>query len=289
MSSWVVVPSLLELRDEFNSLSPNRDKGADGTIGDSAHTSTSDHTPDEDSDVLRDHDADGKNEVHALDIDSTGPWPVPFDSLVKGVTARDKARWLDAKDVCRLEYVIWNRQIYSRSRDFAPVAYKGSDPHTNHAHFSARYLTQAENDTRPWGVLELAGDDDVTKSELFAWMTEWTQSKAGRLALCNAVFNTDDAIPAPGAPTTGNTHLTGSTYLINTYLQSVKAAEAGAVLAAVRQLAAADQVDEQALVALLAPAVAAQLAPLLQQGSDPVSQAEVTEAFKIAMRDAFAS
>jgi hypothetical protein len=34
MSAWVVVPNLLKLRDEFNLVSPKRDKGSDGTIGD---------------------------------------------------------------------------------------------------------------------------------------------------------------------------------------------------------------------------------------------------------------
>lgn len=152
MSAWTVVPCLLALRDEFNALVPGRDKGADGTIGDTAHTSASDHTPDEDSDILRDHDADGKNEVHALDIDSTGPWPGPFARIIADVIDREREKWLDADDVCRLEYVIFDRKIYSRSLDFAPRAYTGSDPHTNHAHFSARYITKAENDTRPWGV-----------------------------------------------------------------------------------------------------------------------------------------
>jgi len=152
MSSWVVVPCLLTLRDEFNYVSPNRDKGADGTIGDSAHTSSSDHTPDEDSDVLRSKDADSKNEVHGLDIDSTGPWPWSFDSKIKAIVAQERSRWLDPNDVCRLQNVIWNGKIASVSWDFEWRDYDGSDPHTNHAHFSARYLTQAENDTRPWGV-----------------------------------------------------------------------------------------------------------------------------------------
>lgn len=155
------MPCLLSLRDEFNVISPKRDKGADGTIGDSSHTSTSDHTPDEDSRVLADHDADDKNEVHALDIDSSGPWPAgrSFASIVQDVIAGERAKWLDAKDMCRLNYVIFDRKIYDKDDDFKPRAYAGSDPHTNHAHFSARYETRAENDTRPWGVTQ---EDDVS-------------------------------------------------------------------------------------------------------------------------------
>lgn len=157
MSAWVLIPSLVSLRTEFNEVSPNRDTGSDGAIGDSAHTSSSDHTPDEDSDILRDHDADSKNEVHALDIDSSGPWPggaAWFDRAIKGIVDRERERWLDPHDVCRLEYVIWNKRIASRSiDDFRWREYHGTaDDHTGHAHFSARYLTVAENDTRPWGL-----------------------------------------------------------------------------------------------------------------------------------------
>lgn len=160
MSAWIVVPCLLALRSEFNTLAPGRDKGADGTIGDSAHTSSSDHTPDEDSDVLRSRDADKINEVHALDIDSSGPWPGTgtqkqrFHAVNMRIIAGEKAKWLSATDKCRLNYVIWDGQIYDKDNDFRPADYNGSDPHTNHAHFSARYETSCENDTRPWGVIQ---------------------------------------------------------------------------------------------------------------------------------------
>lgn len=167
MSAWIVVPSLLALRDEFDAVSPRRDKGADGTIGDSAHTSSSDHTPDEDSDVLRGRDADKINEVHALDIDSSGPWPDSgwLDRKIKELIAEERRRWLDPGDMCRLRYIIWNKRIYSQGNDFVGEAYGGDDPHTDHAHFSARYETRAENDTRPWGVLE---DDMLTAKEVAA-------------------------------------------------------------------------------------------------------------------------
>src|SRR5690349_13123198 len=170
MSDWVLVPCLVTLREEFNAIAPTRDKGSDGAKGDSAHTSASDHTPDEDSDILRDHDADSKNEVHALDIDSSGPWPGQgtqkqrFDRLIKKVIAAEKKKWLDDNDMCRLNYVIWDRLIYDKDNDFEPREYHGtSDPHIGHAHFSARYETRAESDTRPWDVKEedMALADDM--------------------------------------------------------------------------------------------------------------------------------
>lgn len=163
MSSWIVIPCLLTLREEFNKVSPNRDKGADGTIGDASHTSSSDHTPDEDSDKLRNKDSDHVNEVHALDIDSSGPWPDGvhgdvkgswFDNKIHDIIAEEKRRWNDPNDMCRLNYIIWRGVIYDKDNNWVGVDYTGSDDHTNHAHFSGRYETQAENDTRPWGVWE---------------------------------------------------------------------------------------------------------------------------------------
>lgn len=169
MASWITVPCLIALRNEFNVLAPGRDRGADGTIGDSSHTSTSDHTPDEDSNALDGKDADHINEVHALDIDSSGPWPRPFADIIADIVAGERRKWLSSSDMCRLEYVIYNRKIYSKSRDFLPVAYTRSDPHTNHAHFSARYLTETENDTRPWGVLPTVAERIVM--EFVDWIS----------------------------------------------------------------------------------------------------------------------
>jgi hypothetical protein len=164
MSSWEVIPCLLALRDEYNRLSPNRDKGADGTIGDSSHTSSSDHTPDEDSSKLENKDSDHKNEVHALDIDSTGPWPDgrTFKDIVLDVVELEREKWNAPSDKCRLNYVIFDRKIYDKDNDFEPESYTGSNPHTDHAHFSARYDTSCEEDTRPWGVM---GDDMASAQE----------------------------------------------------------------------------------------------------------------------------
>lgn len=173
MGNWVVIPSLLSLRGEFDTLAPKRDRGADGTIGDQNHTSSSDHTPDEDSDKLRAKDSDKVNEVHALDIDSTGPWPAgrTFKQIVLDVVAGEKKKWLSATDKCRLNYIIFDRQIYDKDNDWNPEPYTGSDPHTNHAHFSARYETSCENDTRPWGVVK-EWDQMATKDEVKAALRE---------------------------------------------------------------------------------------------------------------------
>jgi hypothetical protein len=131
MATPYLVPCLVTLRSEFNALSPGRDKGADGWIGDAAHSArTSDHNP------------DALGRVLAVDIDSTGPWPVPFDGLVESLRADD-----------RLEYIIWNRRIASRDQGWTWRTYTGTaDPHTNHAHFSARHDHTGNTSTAPWGL-----------------------------------------------------------------------------------------------------------------------------------------
>lgn len=132
-----LVPCLVTLRAEFNQLAPARDKGADGWIGDAAHQART-----------SDHNADPQGRVLAVDIDSTGPWPRPFDSLVESLRGDD-----------RLEYVIWNRRIASRDQGWTWRAYTGSsDPHTGHAHFSARHDHTGNDSTAPWGLTE---EDDM--------------------------------------------------------------------------------------------------------------------------------
>jgi hypothetical protein len=169
MAAWTLIPCLVALRDEFNAVAPGRQRGADGSIGDSSHTSSSDHTPDEDSDFLRDHDADSKNEVHALDIDSDGPWPDGsgreaggwFDRTIKAIAEQERREYLSADVYGRLQYIIWRGRIISRSWGWSEWrTYTGASKHFDHAHLSARYLTRTEADTRPWGV-----EDDVALTE----------------------------------------------------------------------------------------------------------------------------
>jgi hypothetical protein len=271
MSAWTVVPCLLALREEFNRLAPLRDKGADGTIGDTAHTSSSDHSPDEDSDVLRNHDADVKNEVHALDIDSTGPWPEPFDVIVRRLVIRERGEFNSATMVGRLQYVIWNRQIASRSNRWVWTRYDGSDPHTNHAHFSARYTAAQEADTRPWGVYQedtveaadiekiaqRAADLTWAKNLPSAWLDVEKRSAADWLKYGDAARR--------DVQTMGK-----------------------ALGSALQALAVKDDFDEQALVASLAPAIAELLLQQVPMGGGPVTAEELTASLRTVLAEAFA-
>lgn len=181
MSDWVVIPCLKALQEEFDHEAPHRDKGAEGFKADTNHASDSDHQADEDSNALRNKDSDNVNEVHAYDCDSSGPWPDGkrgdikgswFDKKIHALVDRERERWRDPNDKCRLNYVIWFDQIADKDNDFQWVPYTGTpDPHTNHAHFSARYETSCEKDTSSWGVAEQEDDLVTTQAEFDNFMT----------------------------------------------------------------------------------------------------------------------
>jgi hypothetical protein len=149
MAGWILVPCLVSLRAEFNQLAPGRDKASDGSIGDLRHQQeSSDHNPDETGRTPY-SDSDKVDEVHAVDVD---------DDLKKAGWAMTRAvgiivvRHRSGLDN-RLQNVIYNRIIYSRSWGWTARAYTGASPHTEHAHFSARYTTAQEQDTKAWGLL----------------------------------------------------------------------------------------------------------------------------------------
>jgi hypothetical protein len=163
------------LRTEFNRLAPSRDKASDGSIGDAAHAQeSSDHNPDETGNTPYE-DADNINEVHAIDVD---------DDLRKSGWAMDKCleiiitRHRTGRD-SRLQNVIYNRRIWSRSWGWTARAYTGANAHTEHAHFSSRYTTAQESDTRPWGLLEAEDDDmaTITQTDFNARMDTWWNAR----------------------------------------------------------------------------------------------------------------
>lgn len=256
MSAWIVVPCLDVLRDEFDAVAPGRDKGADGGIGDSAHTSSSDHTPDEDSDVLRDHDADSKNEIHARDIDSSGPWPDGkgavvggwFDTKIRAIAERERQDYESPTIIGRLQYIIWNHKIISRSWGWSEWrAYTGADPHTNHAHFSARYVTEAEYSTRPWGVKE----DDVSKQDVIdAFRTDGVVT-----APSNAASVKDNPTWAPASALTdiafGWREIKAQTNAISAIGSAVAAIASRQGVDTAALLAAINNVDEAVVTSLV--------------------------------------
>jgi hypothetical protein len=117
--AWHVAGSLEKLREQLNSLFPNRSKAADGGIGDAAHaTRDSDHNP------------WYRNTVTARDFTHD-----PANGL--------DCQWLKERLVAsrdpRIKYLIWDRRIISGAGGPDPWksrTYRGSNPHTRHLHVS---------------------------------------------------------------------------------------------------------------------------------------------------------
>ncbi|MFG3698644.1 peptidoglycan-binding protein [Micromonospora sp. NPDC047620] len=123
-----LAPTLRVLREEINTRWPHRDKASDGWIGDAAHQARkSDHNP----------DADDRS-VNAADFDIDGIDPL---LVVRHCIEHPST-----------QYVIYNRLIWSRTRDFRPARYTGSNPHTKHLHVSVSHARALEDSLRPWGV-----------------------------------------------------------------------------------------------------------------------------------------
>ena len=135
------------MHDEANRLAPNRNRKADGSIGDMAHQSrTSDHNP-------------------------SGGWVCALDlthAPESGWDAHARARQVIARRDHRIKYVISDRMV---ARSYAKPGipawtwspYSGSNPHTFHAHFSVHNTATARQDlSRWWSPTQ---GDDMTPEE----------------------------------------------------------------------------------------------------------------------------
>lgn len=127
---WKLAPCLIAMEAEADLIAPRRRRTSDGSIGDHAHAvRRSDHNPDE----------EGVTDwVDALDIshDPAG-----------GMDIHAHARTIAARRDPRIDYIISNRRIWSRTNPtWRP--YNGSNPHTLHAHFSV--VDALRGDTSPW-------------------------------------------------------------------------------------------------------------------------------------------
>lgn len=151
MADWILVPSLVRLRAEFNVIAPARDRSSDGSIGDQAHADrVSSHNPDE-TGAVPVRDADSRNEVHAIDVDVDLRTPgLTMEMVVQHLVARSRAGLED-----RLRNIIYNRRIWAASSGWKQQTYTGDNPHDKHAHFEASYATAAEADTHSWHLEDI--------------------------------------------------------------------------------------------------------------------------------------
>lgn len=133
---WHLAPCLVAMEDEADRLAPNRNRKADGSIGDQAHQSrTSDHNP-----------SDGY--VHALDLTHDPAGGFDCNARVAQIVRRQDPR---------IKYIIFNRQVWRSYKTashhpepWTPAPYGGSNPHTFHAHFSVIGSDRARHDTSSW-------------------------------------------------------------------------------------------------------------------------------------------
>jgi hypothetical protein len=151
MADWVLIPCLKALFAEFDRMAPSRDHASDGSIGDAAHRQeVSDHNADEVGKVPI-HDADHINEVHAIDVDNNlNESDLTMEKVVQFLLGRCRS---GAEK--RLRYIIYNRRIWSASSGWVQKTYTGASPHTEHAHFSASYITSLEASTASWHLEDI--------------------------------------------------------------------------------------------------------------------------------------
>ena len=186
--AWRVMRSLLILRDQVNLIAPDRAKGADGTICDTNHPTTSDHCPHYVKDV-------GPEMVTALDLthDPAGG----FDSYQFAEVLcihRDK----------RIKYVISNHRIFDTSGTDAWVwrPYSGVDPHTNHVHISVLDAPISDTDTQ-WnleGFDDMDWYDRVPPGSTDNNNRTYSQCLTDVENLRNWLVGTEGSAPGPGAP-----------------------------------------------------------------------------------------
>jgi hypothetical protein len=128
-----MVKALSTLRDQVNTLAPNRSKLSDGWRGDSKHAARkSDHNP----------EADGT--VDAFDLTHDPKGGVDIQKVCDAIIAsKDK----------RVSYLICNGQITSGNNGPKPWVkrpYTGANKHNHHMHVSV--LDAHQDDTSPWKI-----------------------------------------------------------------------------------------------------------------------------------------
>jgi len=141
--AWRLAKSLDVLRAEINAKYPGRDKSADGTIGDEAHSSRS-----------SDHNPNSARVVCALDITHD-----PRHGL-------DAGKLADELRLCgdpRIKYVISNRRIANSGKPWRK--YSGANPHDHHFHISVHGNYDS---TAPWNISDAMSTSiiDVLRSTM---------------------------------------------------------------------------------------------------------------------------
>ena len=136
MARKYLATSLDNLFNEIDARWPNRDRRTDGWFTDQRETYG--------------HNRTERGLCHAIDVDDDG---IDEDFIMSHLYRGGDVLW----------YWIWDRKLYSRKRDFEPVAYTGPSAHTDHMHIEIHHTVKAENYSGPWGIAPppSKGDDDM--------------------------------------------------------------------------------------------------------------------------------
>lgn len=156
--SWRVARSLDVLLEEINAAAPNRNKAADGSIGDAAHaTRTSDHNP-----WIT---LGGQGIVRARDFTHDPAGGLDCQELATNLAALIA---VGAHPACRSgAYVIWRGHIYSFDRrNEGWRNYLGSNPHDHHLHLSVTTDPMGFESVKPWMVLDPKREERQAKLEV---------------------------------------------------------------------------------------------------------------------------
>lgn len=153
MTPWRLAKALATLRDEVDIAYPNRNRLADGTIGDARHQAEkSDHNP-----------------VNGV----VTAWDITTDTFTVGL-----AEWLRLKGLggdLRVKYVIYRGRIASRTDNWAWRPYSGFSAHFDHIHLSVSPDPAQYDRTDPWHPFAVGaqaqtsttpiGDDEMTPEQ----------------------------------------------------------------------------------------------------------------------------
>lgn len=154
---WRVAASLNRYLNQLNALAPARSRTSDGSIGDEAH------------------EAEGCSSHHnSCCTRWNGVWIVRARDFThdpkNGANMHILAEALRQSRDPRIDYVIWNRQIFSsywwgNVPPFAWRPYKGNNPHTLHMHKSVKAQQSLYDDVSPWamGFGHIGEADDVAQ------------------------------------------------------------------------------------------------------------------------------
>jgi len=124
--------SLVTLREQINTLYPNRSKVNDGWIGDTKHsTRKSDHNP------------NPNGVVQALDI---------THDVKNNLDSYKLADILKSNKDIRIKYIISNGRIYNPSVSNTWRTYTGTNKHSQHVHISVSDNPKLYDDTTKWNL-----------------------------------------------------------------------------------------------------------------------------------------